>query len=201
MNKLEIYLPADDFDWLSHVQAIEHVQAPSKESSDSFGGLNRAMTWITKHDCAILTGWHEDNLADVNDANNNAIAGVLRKSGYGFCKCRGFYSKEDKKVGIENSFFTFDYNDTGSAFFNCVKDLSTRFDQDCFLYIEKGELDYSGASARIQTNAFLYGTSPRFIDAHGEKQALGPFHIGKFNPDGYTRFKNKDISFENGEES
>ena len=47
MKKLEIYLPGEDFERLERFQAIEQVQALPMESFNSFGGLNRALSWIT----------------------------------------------------------------------------------------------------------------------------------------------------------
>ena len=186
MNKLEIFLPADDFDWLTHVQAIEHVPASSKESSDSFGGLNRALSWMTRCNCAILTGWRKSNPREVNDENNRFIVNSLREFGYGVCKCRGCYPEGDQTISTENSFFVFDYNGTGSVFFERIKDLSTRFGQDCFLFIEPG----------TGKRPYLYGTNDFF--GVGRKEYLGPLHLGSFNTESVTKFGRKEISF--GEE-
>ena len=186
MKKLEIYLPSEDFDRLERFHAIEHVQTSSSESPNSFGGLNRALSWMTKCNCAILSGWRKSNNREANDENNRTILNALRKFGYGVCKCRGCYPEGNLTVSTENSFFVFDYNGTGTIFFDRIKALSTQFEQDCFLFIEAGP----------GTRPYLYGTNVFF--GIGRKEYLGPLHLGVFGKESFTKIGKKEISF--GEE-
>lgn len=183
MRKLEIYLPSEDFDRLERFHAIEQVQAPSKEASNSFGGLNRALSWMTKCNCAILTGWRRANTRVINDENNRIIVDTLRNFGYGVCKCRGCYPEGDQTISTENSFFVFDYYGTGPVFFERIKTLATQFEQDCFLFIEAGP----------EKRPYLYGTNDFF--GVGRKEYLGQLHLGAFNSESVTKFGRKEITF------
>jgi hypothetical protein len=183
MKKLEIYLPTEDFVRLERFHAIEQVQAPSNDFSNSFGGLNRVLSWMTKCNCAILSGWRRENTREMNDENNSIIASALREFGYGVSRCRGYYPEGNKTVSTENSFFVFDYNNTGPVFFNRIKTLSTQFEQDSFLFIEAGP----------GKRPYLYGTNDFF--GIGRKEYLGPLHIGSFQDKSHTQIGNKEISF------
>ena len=182
MRQLEIFLPDEEFTRLERFNAIEKYSAP-KEQGDSFGGLNRAVSWMAKCNCAILSGWRQGNTRAVNDQNNKIIFDELHNAGYGISKCRGCYAEAGKPVSTENSFFVFDMNGTGSLFFDRIKTLSERFDQDCFLYKEAGE----------GKQACLYGTNSDF--GIGKIEHLGPMHIGSFSSSSYSRIGSGAIKF------
>jgi len=182
MKKLEIFLPGEEIARLEQFDAITLRPAP-KEYGDSFGGLNRAISWMTNRDCAILSGWRCDNSRKVNDDNNRNICNTLRENGYGVCKCRGCYAEAGKEVSAENSFFVFDNNNRGKAFFDSVRELAEKYEQDCFLFKEAGE----------NKPAFLFGTNAKF--GMGKRQDLGPLHIGSYDAENFTKIGSGQISF------
>lgn len=178
---LELFLPGEDLSRLEELGIIEKKQT-EKGDSDSFGGLNRAREWLSRCDCAILSGWREGNTRKVNDENNRTILNTLKEKGYGLCRCRGYYPEHGKTFSIENSFFTFDRNHSGKDFFESVRSLAEQFDQDSFLYIE------ANGGKR-----FLYGTNDDF--GKGKKEYLGALHVGAKENECFTRFGNQEMVF------
>ena len=178
---LELFLPGEELSRLEELGVIEKKQA-EKGDSDSFGGLNRAREWLSRCDCAILSGWREGNTRKVNDENNRTILNTLKEKGYGLCRCRGYYPEHGKTFSIENSFFTFDRNHSGKDFFESVRTLAEKFDQDSFLFIE------ANGGKR-----FLYGTNDDF--GKGKKEYLGALHVGAKENECFTRFGNQEMVF------
>ena len=180
-DPFELLLPGDELSKLEELVIIEKEQV-KKGPSDSFGGLSRALSWLSKCDCAILTGWRKENLRRDNDENNRAIVRTLREKGYGLCRCRGYYPESGRTIDVENSFFVFDHNHTGNDFFESIKSLAERFNQDSFLFIE------ADGGKR-----FLYGTNDYF--GRGKIEYLGSLHIGAMESECFTRFGNKEMVF------
>ena len=114
---VELRIPEDIFAQMEQRNFLsKEVAAGTGENA--FGGLNRALSWIVKCDCATLSGWRGGNTRKVNDENNHTIWQTLRGFGYGVCKCRGCYPEAGKPISTENSFFVFDPTHSGSP--DCV---------------------------------------------------------------------------------
>lgn len=50
---------------------------------DTNANLSRALGWLTKCDCAILTAWRSGKLRKENDDNNRELQLKIRSYGYG----------------------------------------------------------------------------------------------------------------------
>lgn len=178
---VELRIPEDVFERMEqHEFLSQEVAAGTGENA--FGGLNRALSWLVKCDCAILSGWRGGNTRKVNDENNRTIWQTLHGFGYGVCKCRGCYPEAGKSVSTENSFFVFDPTHSGSPFFERIKELSERFDQDCFLYKEAGE-----------KKAYLFGTNEDF--GMGRRALAGELHLRSLPAENFTRIGSGSITF------
>ncbi len=183
MESVVIYLPEEKIGELEEFNVIEQGETP-KRPGNSFSGITRITYWMSKCNCAIISGWRNGvNTRKVNNENNKEIERRLREAGYGVCKCCGCYAEVGKAVSRENSIFTFDCNKTGEKFFNLVKELSEEFGQDSFLYKKAGE----------DSNAYLYGTNDDF--GRGKQEELGPLHIESFTSTCFTSFGSKKVAF------
>ena len=57
MKSVSLYFSPEDIARLESLKVIAQRNEP-KGSGDSFGGLNRALSWINNCDCAFISGWH-----------------------------------------------------------------------------------------------------------------------------------------------
>ena len=186
---INISLPEEEIEDLVHIDVISH-----DEGSDDASGLgetyainaslNRAVYWITTTDCANITAWRSGNKRAVNDANNRELQETLRAMGYGVIKLQGFYAEVGQDVSKENSFLVFDQNDDPN-FYDNLRKLSEKFDQDCFLY-----------KAADEDVAYLIGTNEDFIRDNGERIEAGRLRIGNIDATTYSAIGSGRISFE-----
>lgn len=186
---INISLPEEEIEDLVHIDVISH-----DEGSDDASGLgetyainaslNRAVYWITTTDCANITAWRSGNKRAVNDANNRELQETLRAMGYGVIKLQGFYAEVGHDVSKENSFLVFDQNDDPN-FYDNLRMLSEKFDQDCFLY-----------KAADEDVAYLIGTNEDFIRDNGERIEAGRLRIGNIDATTYSAIGSGRISFE-----
>ena len=146
--------------------------------------LNRAVYWITTTDCANITAWRSGNKRAINDANNRELQETLRAMGYGVIKLQGFYTEVGQDVSKENSFLVFDQNDDPN-FYDNLRKLSEKYDQDCFLY-----------KAADEDVAYLIGTNEDFIRDNGERKEAGRLRIGNLSAKTYSEIGSGRISFE-----
>ena len=186
---INISLPEEEIEDLVHIDVISH-----DEGSDDASGLgetyainaslNRAVYWITTKDCANISAWRSGNKRAVNDANNRELQETLRAMGYGVIKLQGFYAEVGHDVSKENSFLVFDQNDDPN-FYDNLRKLSEKFDQDCFLY-----------KAADEDVAYLIGTNEDFIRDNGERIEAGRLRIGNIDATTYSAIGSGRISFE-----
>ena len=162
---------------LKRVGVLEQVE----DDSVMCQGFNRAYKWLTTCNCAIVTAWRKGNTREINDKNNRALQRSLRKKGYGVSKVKGYYIGVDNEVGSENSFLVFDHKGNLNLRDDVYK-LSEKYEQDCFLYCEKGDAP-----------ATLIGTNDQFGKNRCEE--LGPMKIDIHRNDNFTEIGNRSISF------
>lgn len=189
MKEIEILLPNFEIEDLVEVQAVAKAPAAEIEGQDwsiipTNASLNRAVYWINKTDCANITAWRSGNKRAINDANNRELQETLRAMGYGVIKLQGFYAEVGHDVSKENSFLVFDQNDDPN-FYDNLRMLSEKFDQDCFLY-----------KAADEDVAYLIGTNEDFIKANGERKEAGRLRIGNISATIYSEIGSGRISFE-----
>ena len=189
MKDIEILLP--DFEIEDLIEERNVVKAPIPHSEDinmnvipMNASLNRAVYWITTTDCANITAWRSGNKRAINNANNRELQETLRSMGYGVIKLQGFYAEIGQDVSKENSFLVFDQNDDPD-FYNNLRMLSEKFDQDCFLF-----------KAADEDVAYLIGTNEDFIRNNGERKEAGRLHIGNLSAKAYSEIGSGRISFE-----
>ena len=143
MKDIEIQLPSFEIEDLIEIQAVTKAPVVQEDQGwqiiPSNASLNRAIYWINKTDCANITAWRSGNKRAINDANNRELQETLRTMGYGVIKLQGFYAEVGQDVSKENSFLVFDQNDDPN-FYENLRMLSEKFDQDCFLYKAAGNL-------------------------------------------------------------
>ena len=189
MKEIEILLPDFEIEDLIDVQAVAKATTPQEEGQDwsiipTNASLNRAVYWINKTDCANITAWRSGNKRAVNDANNRELQETLRSMGYGVIKLQGFYAEIGQDVSKENSFLVFDQNDDPD-FYDNLRMLSEKFDQDCFLF-----------KAADDEVAYLIGTNDDFIRDNGERKEAGRLRIGNLSATTYSEIGSGRISFE-----
>ena len=189
MKEIEILLPNFEIEDLIDVQAVEKAPISEIEGQDLSiipinASLNRAVYWITTTDCANITAWRSGNKRAVNDANNRELQETLRAMGYGVIKLQGFYAEVGHDVSKENSFLVFDQNDDPN-FYDNLRMLSEKFDQDCFLF-----------KAADDDIAYLIGTNEDFISKNGERSEAGRLRIGNLSATIYSEIGSGRISFE-----
>lgn len=189
MKEIEILLPEFEIEDLAEVQVVAKATTPQTESHDwsiipTNASLNRAVYWITTTDCANITAWRSGNKRAINDANNRELQETLRTMGYGVIKLQGFYAEVGQDVSKENSFLVFDQNDDPN-FYENLRMLSEKFDQDCFLY-----------KAAEEEVAYLIGTNEDFIRDNGERKEAGRLRIGNLSAKAYSEIGSGRISFE-----
>ena len=188
MKDIDILLPNFEIEDLMDTQII--AQSPIKEEGQDWSiipsnaSLNRAVYWITTTDCANITAWRSGNRRAVNDANNRELQETLRSMGYGVIKLQGFYAEIGQDVSKENSFLVFDQNDDPN-FYDNLRMLSEKFDQDCFLF-----------KAADDEVAYLIGTNDDFIRDNGERKEAGRLRIGNLSATIYSEIGSGRISFE-----
>jgi len=189
MRDVEILLPEFEIEDLIEVQAVS--KAPISQAEDQNmsvlpvnASLNRAVYWITTTDCANITAWRSGNNRAINDANNRELQETLRAMGYGVIKLQGFYAEMGHDVSKENSFLVFDQNDDPN-FYDNLRKLSEKYDQDCFLY-----------KAADEDVAYLIGTNEDFIRDNGERKEAGRLRIGNLSAKTYSEIGSGRISFE-----
>ena len=144
-------------------------------------GFNRAYKWLTTCNCAIVTAWRKGNTREINDKNNRALQRSLRKKGYGVSKVKGYYIGVDNEVGSENSFLVFDHKGNLNLR-DDVYQLSEKYEQDCFLYSEKGDMP-----------TILVGTNDKF----GKDKCieLGQLEVDNPYSENYTEIGSGKVSF------
>lgn len=184
---LNICISEEDFATLKESELISMAKKPVRDN-DSCSSTNRAISWFTKCNCAMLTTWRKGKKRQEKDDGNKELLATLRSYGYGVCKATGFYKEAGEERGKENSFLVFNINGDAEAFFQRMFDLSTKYEQDCFLYKEAGE----------HTPAYLFKTNDTPDDFFGEKRKkrLGPLHIDSDSSDNYSRIGSSKFSFE-----
>lgn len=182
MEKVNVFIPEDIFGILLEEGVVEESPVPRK-TGDTNASLGRVVSWMSKCDCAILSGWRGSNTRRENDNNNREIQQTLRRYGCGVCKVRGCYTEVGMQTSHENSFFVFEYSSSGKLF-DRVRDLAERFGQDCFLFKEAGE----------DKRAFLYGTNDEF--GRGRRVDAGELRISPYDAQAYTRVGGGKFSFE-----
>ena len=94
------------------------------------------------------------------------------------------YAEVGHDVSKENSFLVFDQNDDPN-FYDNLRMLSEKFDQDCFLY-----------KAADEDVAYLIGTNEDFIKDNGERVEAGRLRIGNIDATTYSAIGSGRISFE-----
>ena len=189
MKDIEILLPNYEIEDLIDIQAVVKAPTIPIEGQDwsitpMNASLNRAVYWINKTDCANITAWRSDNNRAINDAHNRELQETLRAMGYGVIKLQGFYAEVGHDVSKENSFLVFDRNDD-PYFYDNLRMLSEKFNQDCFLY-----------KAAEEDIAYLIGTNEDFIRDHGERKEAGRLRIGNLSATIYSEIGSGRISFE-----
>ncbi len=186
---IDISLPEEEIEDLVHIDVISHDEGSDDasglaETYATNASLNRAVYWITTTDCANITAWRSGNKRAINDANNRELQETLRAMGYGVIKLQGFYAEVGHDVSKENSFLVFDQNDDPN-FYDNLRMLSEKFDQDCFLY-----------KAADEDVAYLIGTNEDFIRNNGERKEVGRLRIGNIDATTYSAIGSGRISFE-----
>ena len=188
MKDIEIQLPSFEIEDLVEMQAV--TKAPVVQEDQGWqiiptnASLNRAVYWITTTDCANITAWRSGNKRAINDANNRKLQETLRAMGYGVIKLQGFYAEVGQDVSKENSFLVFDQNDDPD-FYDNLRMLSEKFDQDCFLF-----------KAADEDIVYLIGTNDDFIRDYGERKEAGRLRIGNLSATTYSEIGSGRISFE-----
>lgn len=182
---IDIQLPESEIEELLNEKVItkEGVGEVTGRSASN-ASLNRVVYWINKTDCANITAWRSGNKRAINDANNRILQETLRAMGYGVIKLQGFYAEVGHDVSKENSFLVFDQNDDPD-FFDNLRMLSEKFEQDCFLF-----------KAADEDVAYLIGTNDDFIRDNGERKEAGRLRIGNLDAKIYSEIGSGRISFE-----
>lgn len=186
---IDISLPEEEIEDLVHIDVLSHDEGSDDasglaETYATNASLNRAVYWITTTDCANITAWRSGNKRAINDANNRELQETLRAMGYGVIKLQGFYAEVGHDVSKENSFLVFDQNDDPN-FYDNLRMLSEKFEQDCFLY-----------KAADEDVAYLIGTNKDFIKDNGERIEAGRLRIGNIDATTYSAIGSGRISFE-----
>lgn len=186
---IDISLPEEEIEDLVHIDVLSHDEGSDDasglaETYATNASLNRAVYWITTTDCANITAWRSGNKRAINDANNHELQETLRAMGYGVIKLQGFYAEMGHDVSKENSFLVFDQNDDPN-FYDNLRKLSEKYDQDCFLY-----------KAADEDVAYLIGTNEDFIRDNGERKEAGRLRIGNLSAKTYSEIGSGRISFE-----
>jgi hypothetical protein len=182
---IEIQIPESEIEELLNEKVITKDDVGEVTGrSASNASLNRAVYWINKTDCANITAWRSGNKRAINDANNRILQETLRAMGYGVIKLQGFYAEVGQDVSKENSFLVFDQNDDPD-FYDNLRMLSEKFDQDCFLF-----------KAADEDIAYLIGTNDDFIRDYGERKEAGRLRIGNLSATTYSEIGSGRISFE-----
>lgn len=184
---IDISLPVDELEELVQLDILANGSGNHSSLNESYAtnaSLNRAVYWISKKNCANITAWRSGNKRAVNDANNHELQETLRAMGYGVIKLQGFYAEVGHDVSKENSFLVFDQKDNPN-FYDNLRMLSEKFDQDCFLY-----------KAAEEDVAYLIGTNEDFIRDNGERVEAGRLRIGNLSAKTYSEIGSGRISFE-----
>lgn len=189
MNKeIELLVSEEDFKRLLERGTISRMEQ-SKTSGDNFSSMNRVVRWITECECAMLSAWRRDEgiTRKMNDESDRALACALRQYGYGLIRTDGRWLEAGNGMGRENSFLVFNVRNNDSKFFSRIKELSTMFNQDCFLYKKAAD-----------PVAYFYKTNDIPSEFFGDRDVVpaGKLHIGTFESDAYTRVGGGRIAFE-----
>lgn len=182
-NNFRIELPEEILHSLSEDKII--VENTHSKWGDDNASLSRALGWLTKCDCAILTAWRSGKLRKENDDNNRELQLRLRSFGYGVSKVRGCYTEIGKPTTKENSFLVFAKELGDKLFFDRIFSLSAHYEQDCFLYKPAG---------RTET-AYLIGTNDNFISIYGHKKVAGKLRVAPLEAKEYSSIGSGRICF------
>lgn len=148
-------------------------------------GVNRAVHWLVECNCAIISGWRQGNTREENDRNNQDLQTELRRLGYGVMKVRGHYAEVGGATDTENSFIVFDVKgEDPILFYETIRALSERFDQDCFLFKEAGR----------EKQAYLVGTNEAF--GRNRRIPQGTLRIGAREEGAFTSVRGGGFFFE-----
>lgn len=178
ITKVIINLPEED------LQEAGKFQIVPEGLSD---GLNRAHSWLIRSDCAILSAWRGCYTRKENDLRSKELQSTLRQLGYGVFNVRGCYAELGKDVTKENSFIIYPLNEESSANFKSdINELSTKYDQDCFIYKE----------ADIESHAFLIGTNNDF--GIGTTIDIGTIRLNNPKAENFTQAGHGTIAFLRG---
>lgn len=184
MNSVELYISPEIIARLESLGIIELDYQP-RSTGDSFGGINRALHWISTCDCAFISGWHPVSGGnDVetrrnNRRNNDELQKALREKGYGVIRAVGNYEGD-----LERSFCVFDRKKERDSLFYDVKALAEKFEQDSFLF--------KYASDR---QAFFYYT---YGPKKGQREDAGELTMCPNYQSDYTKIGTGKFSFKRG---
>lgn len=150
-------------------------------------GLNRAHSWLIKSNCAILSAWRGHYSRHENDNRTKELQKSLRQLGYGVFNVRGCYAEMGKDVSKENSFLVYPLNgDNAEVFKTNIFDLSTEYEQDCFLYKDAG----------AGSHATLIGTNEDF--GIGRIEDIGTIRLNSSSAENFTQAGSGTIAFLRG---
>lgn len=145
--------------------------------------LNRLMSHIMSHDCAVITSFRNsmvnclfsgknDKLINIrtNKGRNKTLKASLLSLGYDITKVKGSYIENylsDNQIEVkEDSFFVVNSNDDDN-FINTIYRLGEMFCQDSVLIIEKGG-----------DSIYLHGTNNSDFPGFGNNVPMGKFKPG-----------------------
>jgi hypothetical protein len=123
----------------------------------------------------IITAHRGTLDAATNKSRNSALAGDIRKAGYGFAHIRGRYienyGKPDARPVDEHSFLVIGKkgNDSGNLK-GTLKHLGKKYDQDSVLH-----------KAHNEPHANLIGTKEGTFPGEGKEHNVGQFHANRFS--------------------
>ena len=184
---IDVSLPVDELEELVQLGILANGSGNHSSLNESYAinaSLNWAVYWISKKNCANITAWRSGNKRAINDANNRELQETLRAMGYGVIKLQGFYAEVGHDVSKENSFLVFDQKDDPN-FYDNLRMLSEKYDQDCFLF-----------KAADEDVAYLIGTNEDFISKNGARSEAGRLRIGNLSATIYSEIGSGRISFE-----
>lgn len=138
----DILISEEDFNLLLQSGKICRP-AEDRTGMNSNANFARALSWITNSECAMITAWRQKDGEEkvtrkVNEENNRQLVQCLREFGYGVIKSLGWFQEEGDQLAKEYSFLVFNHRNDGSPFFQRMKELAERFNQDSFLYKKPG---------------------------------------------------------------
>lgn len=155
--------------------------------------LSRILQKYKESDCACISAFRGGFTKQENKSRSNKLLQMILHLGYSVTKIKGAYiekTSDGKDLEVsEEQFFVQNPQNLDKNFFDNIKKLGIKFDQDSVLLIP------------MDQTAYLFGTNSTGYPGKGQKQIVGQISFGSVTQEYFSRVGGRAFEFKQLKES